>query len=127
MDTKTPRRAGRSRNGQAKPTVTFKSKSDWARHMFAAGRTVAEVKDLSLDPASGSLGPMDYAFAYGVAKRYGFALTAAARKKGAQVTHDREKGLVTCRIDTGAVLEVDLATGKVRTVKAAPKPTPAKD
>lgn len=124
MDTKTPRRAGRSRNGQATPKVTFKSKSDWARAMLTAGRTIAQVKDMSLDPATGSLGPMDYAFVYGVAKRYGLNLTAADRKKGAQVKLDRESGLVTLRLDTGGVLEVDLATGKVRTLK---KPTPAKE
>lgn len=103
----------RSRSaGQATPTVTFKSKSDWARHHLTAGRTIAEVKALSTsDP--GSLGPMDYAFVYGVAKRYGLAETAANRKRTARVKVDPDSGIVTLRLDTGSTLRVDLATGKV--------------
>lgn len=106
--------------GQATPTVTFKNKTDWAAHHLRAGKKVHEVEKLSISDPS-SLGPMGYAFIYGIAKRLDLASTAADRKKSRAVTIDPESGLVTIRCDTGAVITVDRATGKIATKRAATK------
>lgn len=104
--------------GQATPTVTFKSKSDWARFHLNNGVKIAEIEKMSVnDPKSP--GPMGYAFIYGVAKRAKLNLTAADRKKTAAVRNDPDSGIVTVRCDTGHVVTVDRATGKVKVI--APK------
>jgi hypothetical protein len=103
--------------GQATPTVSYKNKTDWASHWLRAGKKVHEVTAMSLDPATGSMGPMGYAFVYGIAKRIGLATTAADRKKAKAVTIDPDSGLVTVRCDTGAVITIDRATGRVAVKK----------
>jgi hypothetical protein len=82
--------------------VTYTSKSEAARAMFAEGMKVSEViKFKGLD--------MDYAFAYGVAKRAGFAGTAAARKSVKTVAVHGD----TVVIQTAAgERKVSLTTGK---------------
>jgi hypothetical protein len=65
----------RTTNRIATPaTVTYSSKSDHARTLFRAGKSVTEV--------AAELG-IGYAFAYGIAKRADLAETAAARRKPA--------------------------------------------
>lgn len=93
--------------------VQFKSKSDHARALFAEGKTVAEVTRL--------VPGMGYAFAYGIAKRAGFAETAANRRSVKSVSTVGD--LVTVEIVTpdgthiGTVV-VNRTTGKVTTRKA---------
>lgn len=82
--------------------VTFTSKSEAARAMFKAGKTVTEVTHLVPN--------MGYAFAYGIAKRAGYAGTAANRKATKVVTIS--EGTAVIRTQTGTV-RVDLTTGKV--------------
>lgn len=81
---------------------TFTSKSEAARAMFADGKTVTEVTHLVPN--------MGYAFAYGVAKRAGAAMTAANRKPTKVVTI--HEGRAVIRTATG-IVRVDLETGKV--------------
>lgn len=80
----------------------YESKSDAARAMFTDGKTVAEVTRLVPN--------MGYAFAYGVAKRAGVAMTAANRKPTKVVTMDA--GTAVIRTAAGTV-RVDLTTGKI--------------
>jgi hypothetical protein len=51
--------------------VQFKSKSGWMRALFAEGKTVVDVARIV---------EVDYAFAYDVAKRSGYVMTAARRR-----------------------------------------------
>lgn len=115
MSTRTRSRAA----GQAVPTVSFKSKSDFARHYLTEGLSIRDVADRSSGPEAlpGTLGRMDYSFVYGVAKRFGLAKDRADRKKTARVKVDSDSGIVTLRLDTGTGLQVDLATGKVKRIK----------
>lgn len=101
MSTRTRTRAA----GQAVPTVTYRSKSDHVRHLLDQGKTIAEITRI--------VPGMGYAFAYGIAKRYGKADTAANRKKTKSVTVDPASTVVTIRCDNGIVIKVDRATGKV--------------
>jgi hypothetical protein len=96
--------------GQATPTVTYRTKSDHVRALLDQGMSVAEITRV--------VPGMGYAFAYGIAKRYGKAATAATRRKTAAVKIDPDSGIVTIRTDVGTVITVDRATGKVRTTKS---------
>jgi len=57
---------------------------------------------------------MGYAFAYGIAKRYGKAATAANRRSQAAVRTDSTTRVVTIHPDSGGTIMVDLATGAVK-------------
>jgi hypothetical protein len=96
--------------GQATPTVTYRSKSDHVRHLLDEGKTIAEITRI--------VPGMGYAFAYGIAKRYGKADTAAARKSTKAVSNDTTSGIVTIRCDEGTVLVIDRATAKVTRKKS---------
>lgn len=84
----------------------YNSKSEAARAMFADGKTVTEVTHLVPN--------MGYAFAYGVAQRAGYALTAANRKATKAVT--TAEGFAVIRTQAGTV-KVNLETGKVTRTK----------
>lgn len=82
----------------------FKSKSDWARTLFAEGKTIVEVCEI--------IPKMGYAFAHGIADRAGFLDTAAKRRpeKRVKVLDD---GTIEIRLDAGGHVSVNPATGKV--------------
>lgn len=82
----------RTRNRvQAAPE--FKSKSDHMRALFAGGQSVAQVaKDLNVT----------YGFAFGVAKRAGYAETAANRRAVRKVTTESD-GTVVVQTTIGAI------------------------
>lgn len=96
------------------PKTTYRSKSDHARALFAEGKTVVEV--------TRAIPSMGYAFAYGIAKRAGFADSAANRRATKSVSTVGD--LVTVEIVTpegvhiGTVI-VNRTTGKVTTRKIA--------
>lgn len=79
---------------RAPKTVTYRTKSDHARALFAQGKTVAEVTKIVPD--------MGYAFAYGIAKRAGVNLTAANRRPTRAVSKDSD-GSVTIQTTAGPV------------------------
>lgn len=82
----------------------YDSKSAAMVAMFEDGKTVAEVTRLF--PAGN---PVGYAFAYGVAKRYGFAKTAANRKPVKAVTV--ADGIAVIQTAAGPK-KISLETGK---------------
>jgi hypothetical protein len=97
----------RTRTGNSVKTETvYKSKSDHARALFREGKTVAEVTRL--------IPEMGYAFAYGIAKRAGFAETAAHRKTTKLVSV--VDGLV--RVRTSAGIVIVHPDGKITRAKA---------
>lgn len=61
----------RARKATPPTPVQFKSKSGWMRALFAEGKTVVDVARTV---------EVDYAFAYDVAKRAGYGMTAARRR-----------------------------------------------
>lgn len=88
-------------------TRTFKSKSERVRSLLDEGKTIAEITRI--------VPGMGYAFAYGIAKRYGKSDTAANRRatKTINVVDNRAH----CRIvdpegNYQFTLVVDLQTGK---------------
>lgn len=95
--------------GQATPKVTYRTKSDHVRALLDQGKTIAEITRI--------VPGMGYAFAYGIAKRYGKSQTAASRRKTAAVRTDPTSGVVIVRTDVGTEVRVDRATGKVTTRK----------
>lgn len=83
------------------------TKSDKARTMFASGSTITEVAT-SLK--------MNYAFAYGVAKRAGFAATAATRRSTKAVAVVGNEVTIQIVNESGeftGTVRVDMTTGKV--------------
>jgi len=90
---KDPVMATRTRTTNRVTAPVFKSKSDAMRAMFADGATVTAV--------AAKIG-VGYAFAYGVAKRYGFATTAATRKAARKVTTNAD-GSVTVQTTAGPI------------------------
>lgn len=76
-------------------TVTYRTKSDHARALFAEGKTIAEVTKI--------VPGMGYAFAYGIAKRAGVNLTAANRRPTRAVAKDSD-GKVTIQTAAGPVV-----------------------
>jgi len=102
--------ATRTRTGNRVTTPVFKSKTEAMRSLYESGATVTEV--------STKVG-VGYAFAYGVAKRYGFATTAAHRKATKRVSVDSTTGTVTIQT-TGGVVTVH-ANGRVTKGKAPTK------
>lgn len=85
--------ATRTRTGnRAKTETVYKSKSDHARALFREGKTVAEVTRMV---------NIGYAFAYGIAKRAGYAETAAKRKTTKLVTV--VNGVVTIQTTVGPI------------------------
>lgn len=93
-------------------TRKFASKSDRVRSLLDEGKTIAEITRI--------VPGMGYAFAYGIAKRYGKAETAAARRSTRQVavTNDRVHVRIVNPegVYTGTVI-VDTKTGKVTRTK----------
>jgi hypothetical protein len=92
----------------AKTAAKTQTKSDRVRALLDEGKTVAEITRL--------VPGMGYAFAYGIAKRYGKAMTAAHRRQARQVV--ATDGKVSIRIvnaggDYTGTVVVDTATGKV--------------
>lgn len=90
----------------------YKSKSDHARALFAEGKTVAEVTRL--------VPGMGYAFAYGIAKRAGFNLTAANRRAAKSVATVGDDVVVQIVTPDGThigTVTVNRTTGKVTTRK----------
>lgn len=84
---------------------TYDSKSEAARAMFAAEKSVTEVSnDLKIG----------YAFAYGIAKRAGFATTAAKRRATRAVSETVEEYRV---VTEAGIIAVNKVTGKSRKVK----------
>lgn len=79
------------------------SKSAAAREMFRAGKTVTETAEAL---------SMNYAFAYGVAKRAGLVEDAAKRRstKAVAVVNN----IAVIRPISGGVIRVDLSTGKIK-------------
>lgn len=82
--------------------VSYKSKSDHVRALLDQGKTIAEITRLVPN--------MGYAFAYGIAKRYGKTETAANRKSVKQIKKTEttveiitKVGLVIVNLETGAV------------------------
>lgn len=97
-----------TRSGKA----VFKSKSDHARALFAEGKSVVEVTQ--------TVPGMGYAFAYGIAKRAGFNLTAATRRATKSVTTVGDDVIVEIVTPEGThigTVTVNRATGKVTTRK----------
>lgn len=90
---------------------TFTNKSEAARAMFKAGKTITEV----VEETTRQKAPMGYAFAHGVARRGGYLGTAAKRKVTKAVTTTADE--VTIRLDTGDTVKVNRATGKVTKVR----------
>ena len=82
--------------------VVFKSKSDHVRALLDEGKTIAEITKLVPN--------MGYAFAYGIAKRYGKSETAASRRKSKVVSI--ENNIVKIITGSGTVF-VEISTGKV--------------
>lgn len=86
-----------------KTVVQNKSASDQMREMFDNGMTVKEVAKVL---------NKNYAFVYGVAKRYGKVLELAARKTTRPVTNDGENVQIRV-LNNSKLIIVNLATGKV--------------
>lgn len=86
--------------------MQYKSKSDHVRALLDEGKTIAETTKLVPN--------MGYAFAYGIAKRYGKTETAAQRRKTKTVSIQDNK----VKIMTGAgLITVEISTGKVTKTK----------
>lgn len=95
------------------PKVTYRSKSDHARALFKEGKTVAEVTRI--------VPGMGYAFAYGIAKRAGYATTAAHRRATKSVNTVGDDVIVEIVSPEGVhigTVTVNRATGKVTTRKS---------
>lgn len=94
------------------PKVTYRSKSDHARALFADGKTVADVTRI--------VPGMGYAFAYGIAKRAGVASTAAKRRATKSVNTIGDDVIVEIVNPEGVhvgTVTVNRSTGKVTTRK----------
>ena len=100
----------------AAPVQTSTSKSAWMRDKLAKGMSIADIVRLANTEGR----DIGYAFAYGVAKRAGFAETAANRRKSRAVTVDKATGIVTIATTSGPVsVHPDgTITGGHRPVKA---------
>lgn len=91
----TPRGAGRQGN---------RTKSQWVRDLLDEGKTIAEITRIVPN--------MGYAFAYGIAKRAGKAMTAADRRPQRAVSV--EGTVVKVVLADGRIGRVDRATGKYK-------------
>lgn len=92
--------------------TTFKSKSDHVRSLLDEGKTIAEITRI--------VPGMGYAFAYGIAKRYGKATTAANRRTTRQVTTVGDEVQIVIVTPEGQItgkVFVNKTTGAVRKTK----------
>jgi hypothetical protein len=81
---------------------TYESKSAHVRALLDEGKTIAEVCKLVPN--------MGYAFAYGIAKRYGKTETAAKRKATKVITRSETEVKIVTKV---GVVIVNLETGQV--------------
>lgn len=90
--------------------VVFTSKSAYVRSLLDAGMKVSEiVRKLNSENIE-----MGYAFAYGIAKRYGKSETAADRKPSARIKFNKESNEVVIRPESGGTITVNVQTGAVK-------------
>lgn len=93
--------------------VNYKSKSAWMRALFAESKTVVDVARIV---------EVDYAFAYDVAKRAGYVMTAARRRgHGGPVADVRSYGRSRARPMLPAPSVADLARARTQYKQVEPR------
>lgn len=97
----------RTSKSATSPATTFESKTEYAKDLFRKGKSVSEV--------SKTVPGMGYAFAYGIAKKGGWAATAAKRRQTRAVQTVGDE--IEIRTDAGIVVRVNRVTGAVRKSK----------